>query len=68
MILIQNELAKPYQGKTKDQFGKKDYDRFKKKFIRSSWPEVVHYPRIFFKDSSKKKGRVIEVDDVIEWK
>lgn len=55
-FLIQNELAKPYQGKTKDQFGKKDYDRFKKKFIRSSWPEVVHYPRIFFKDSSKKEG------------
>lgn len=54
-FLIQNELAKPYQGKTKDQFTKKDYEQFKKKFVRTSWPEVVHYPRLFFKDNSSKQ-------------
>ncbi len=42
-------MAKGYEGKTKDQFTVKDYERFKSKFIRSEWPIIVNYPRIYFK-------------------
>jgi hypothetical protein len=48
-FLIQNEMAKVYEGKTKDQFTVKDYENFKSKFLRSEWPTVTNYPRLYFK-------------------
>ena len=48
-FLIQNEMAKVYEGKTKDQFTVTDYENFKSKFLRSEWPIVTNYPRLYFK-------------------
>ena len=43
-FLVQEEMAKMYEGGKKQPFIQEDYDNFKAKHVDTEWPTFVDYP------------------------